>query len=175
MINIIDCIILNNDNIIMLDLLLQRLKITEQYIDKFIIIESVNNNESSLYLANIDQFIPFIDKIIYCSIELPTIDIEKTVYHINYFKHEINKLTYLKNEDIIIISDLEYCLDPEILIRIKTDDLKIENSIYDFNNQKSKLFNYIVYIYLVMNNSIELSRIKNEQIFIEGHLLNRHI
>jgi len=200
-IKIIDCSIFFNE----INLLLYRLKTYYEYIDKFIIVEAkqtfTGKNKISNFKQNEVVFMPYMEKIIYVNIELPNLFLnnnnlslkqvdENERYQRNYIKHEINKLTKLKDSDIIILSDIDEFIDIERLKEIKSGKLIIENTIYDLEQDmyyynlntktpdkwlKAKVFNFCVYYNFILQNNVELNSIRIYSIKINDIVINRRI
>jgi len=134
---IIDCFIFYNE----LDLLQYRLNTLNDYIDYFIIVESIythSGNEKVLfYEKNKQKFEKFKTKIIHIVLDdfpfkYPNIDYSKNEQWINeqYQRNEIKKgieKLNLDNEDIIILSDLDEIPDYNILFHIKNYNFKLDD------------------------------------------------
>jgi len=166
---IIDCFTFYNE----IDLLYYRLSILYEHVDYFIIVEAnqtFSGKEKSLYyLNNIHLFEKFKDKIIHIVVNLPfkypNIDYHKNEQWINekYQRNSINngiKKLSLNNDDLIIISDLDEIPNPNILIQIKDNKIKINDgkilqldmyyyNLYSKHHDKwyhSKIVSYNTYI-----------------------------
>jgi beta-1,4-mannosyl-glycoprotein beta-1,4-N-acetylglucosaminyltransferase len=166
---IIDCFIFYNE----LDLLLYRLTILYDIVDNFILVESnytyAGNKKILYYEQNKHLFAKFQDKIIHIVVDLPYIvpyininndDQWKNEYHQrNCINNGIKQILLNKN-DLIIISDLDEITDPEILIKLKNNIIKIKDGFrlsqdmyyYNLNTLhsekwiKSIIINYETYI-----------------------------
>ena len=150
--NIIDCFIFFNE----VDLLLYRLHLLYDVVDKFILVESAYTfmglKKESFFKKNIHKFSKFLDKIIH--INLDTLPYLKPVIRYSYsglkkenelgeqWKNEIyqrnsiinglNKLD-LTDEDIIIIGDADEIVNPSVLNKIKKKELTINISSLDMD------------------------------------------
>jgi beta-1,4-mannosyl-glycoprotein beta-1,4-N-acetylglucosaminyltransferase len=133
---IIDSFIFFNE----LDLLKYRLEITNEYIDYFILVESRHSfagNEKPLYYEeNKKMFEKFHDKIIHIVVDdMPykkginfshdQLAWKNEEHQRNSIKKGIEKLN-LKNDDIIITSDLDEIINPDILLKVKTNTLQYD-------------------------------------------------
>ena len=104
--NIIDCFLYNNEDLI-LEL---RLNLLNKYVDKFVIIEARYNHSGVIkenYNFDIENFKNFKDKIIYLKVEdFPNgfNHWERENYHRNYI---LKALENINREDYIIISDID--------------------------------------------------------------------
>jgi beta-1,4-mannosyl-glycoprotein beta-1,4-N-acetylglucosaminyltransferase len=145
---IIDCFTFYNE----LQLLTYRLAILDDIVDYFVIVEATHTftgHEKELYFEkNKETFSKYIHKIIHIVVDdfeykQPNINFSKNQQWINeYFQRNcitrgINKII-LKDEDIIIISDLDEISDPETLSKIKNNEIKIsinalEQDVYYYN------------------------------------------
>jgi beta-1,4-mannosyl-glycoprotein beta-1,4-N-acetylglucosaminyltransferase len=135
---IIDSFIFYNE----LDLLNYRLNILDDYVDYFILVESrqsfAGNEKNLIFEENKNLFLNFSKKIIHVIVDLPfkKNDIENNrnlawrneEFQRNSIKLGIEKLS-LSNEDIIITSDVDEIINPEILNKLKNGNLD-----YDKNN-----------------------------------------
>jgi beta-1,4-mannosyl-glycoprotein beta-1,4-N-acetylglucosaminyltransferase len=143
-IKVIDCFIFYNE----IQMLTYRLNVLNDVVDYFIIVEathSFSGKEKPLFFKeNKHLFDKFQDKIIHIIVE----DFPYKYPNINYSENQqwknenfqrkcisrgINKLKYsnkLKNEDIILISDLDEIIDPTTLYKIKKKEINIDNGIY---------------------------------------------
>lgn len=130
---IIDCFTFYNE----LDLLEYRLNSLYDIIDYFIIVECIkthNNNDNILYFnENKKRYSKYLDKIIHVIID-SKIPNTNNAWNIEKFQRDqidiginfINKT--LNNDDIIIISDLDEIPDNNILLKIKNNNIKIDNN-----------------------------------------------
>lgn len=132
---IIDSFIFYNE----LDLLHYRLQLLNDHVDSFILVEAKQTfagNPKELYFEkNKHLFESFLSKIIHIVIDLPyqypNIDYSKNqqwqneYYQRNVIKEGIKNLN-LSNNDLVIISDLDEIVDPNILISLKKGDLKMD-------------------------------------------------
>lgn len=158
---IIDCFIFYNE----LDLLQYRLKILNEYVDYFILVESSHTftgfPKKLFYNENKDLFKEFNEKIIHIVVEdvpfkVPNIDINKNQQWINEF-HQRNCMKRgidiindkLNSEDIILSSDVDEIPNPIILEEFKNNTLNLyiskeptivysEENIVDPNNSPLK-------------------------------------
>nr|WP_315188412.1 hypothetical protein [uncultured Flavobacterium sp.] len=113
-----------------LDLLEIRLKYLYDVVDYFIIVEadsSYNGQSKQMVFAdNQERFLPFKDKIIYVPISLQHFGDQKGVawereeYQRNAIKQGLSKL-YLKDTDLVLISDLDEIPNKDILTTLKND------------------------------------------------------
>ena len=133
---IIDCFTFYNE----MDLLFYRLTLLYDFVDYFIIVESnythAGNKKILYFQENKNLFKRFENKIIHIVVDLPYI-----YPNIDYLKEEqwknenyqrncinlgIEKIT-LKNDDLIIISDLDEIVNPEILLKLKNNLFEIKS------------------------------------------------
>jgi beta-1,4-mannosyl-glycoprotein beta-1,4-N-acetylglucosaminyltransferase len=135
---IIDTFIFYNE----IELLYYRLSILDQYVDKFILVESTHTftgNKKPLYYAeNIEIFRRFNDKIIHIIVEdipykFPDINYnanqqwENEYHQRNSIKRGIDSILHtLENTDIILTSDVDEIPNPNILMNAQNGSL-----IYD--------------------------------------------
>ena len=162
---IIDCFGFYNE----LDLLNYRLNLLYNIVDYFILVESTHTfvgNKKELYFNNNKtKFNKFLDKIVHIIVEdMPLQEYKKyintiftnEIYQRNAILRGINQLT-LKDNDIIIISDLDEIPNPELIIN-KDNILISEHSIpmdlywYNLNRviknkwNKAKILTYKNYL-----------------------------
>ena len=168
---IIDCFTFYNE----LDLLTYRLNILNDVVDYFILVEATDTHagfaKSLFYDKNKHLFEKFKDKIIHIIVDdfafkHPNIDFtkdnqwENERYQRNCIKKGLDKLR-LNKEDIIIIADLDEIPDPNTLLKIKQQNIKLniiklELDFYYYNlhskfQQKwyhTKMINYDKFIEL---------------------------
>lgn len=134
---IIDCFIFYNE----LDILFYRISTLYPIIDYFILVESkytfVGKKKDLYYDENKQKFEQFKDKIIHiiveeCPFKYPNIDFSKRQQWTNEFyqrdciKIGIDKLD-LKNEDILVISDVDEITDIDLLKAVKNKDRIIDD------------------------------------------------
>ena len=132
---IIDCFTFYNE----LDLLTYRLNILNDVVDYFILVEATDTHAGFVkplfYNENKHLFEKFKDKIIHIivddfSFKHPNIDFtkdnqwENERYQRNCIKKGLDKLR-LNNQDLIIIADLDEIPDPNTLLKIKQQNIKI--------------------------------------------------
>ena len=137
---IVDCFIFYNE----LEMLTYRLNILYNIVDYFVIVEARHTFVGSLKKLYFDEnkhlFQKFSNKIIYIVIDLPftkdNINISNgdqwtnERYQRNCISKGLEKIDIeLSLEDVIIIADLDEIPDPDMLNRIKTEKLKINNGI----------------------------------------------
>lgn len=150
---VIDCFIFYNE----MDLLNYRLNILNNYVDYFVLVEStkthVGKNKELYYENNKNNFSNYHDKIIHIIVN----DFPYSEENINFkngeqWKNEnyqrncivrgIEKIK-LQDDDIIIVSDLDEIIDPNILQKIKNNELiiKINSLMQDmyYYNLNTKL------------------------------------
>lgn len=167
---IIDCFIFFNE----VDLLLYRLELLHNIVDKFVLVESeytfTGKKKESFFKNNIEKFSKFLDKIIYINLQElpylnPKINIDFNIgeqwknefYQRDSIKMGLDKIE-LYDDDIIIISDVDEIINPIFLNKIKNKEINIYISsikmdFYYYNlkckcmNQwiLSKIFNYEAY------------------------------
>lgn len=145
---IIDCFIFYNE----LDLLNYRLNILNNIVDYFIVVEAThkhNGKEKNLiYEENKNKFDSFKNKIIHIILDdfpykFPNINnnndepLKNEIYQRNAIKLGIDKLI-LNDDDIIHISDLDEIPDPNILTKVKNNQINItintlELDLYYYN------------------------------------------
>jgi beta-1,4-mannosyl-glycoprotein beta-1,4-N-acetylglucosaminyltransferase len=139
---IIDSFIFYNE----IDLLYYRLSILDEYVDKFILVESTHtftgDEKPLFYLENKLKFNKFNDKIIHIIVtdfpyKKPNINYdsqqqwENEYYQRNCIKRGLDKLineNYLNDEDIIFTSDVDEIPNPNILINSKNNTLHFDSS-----------------------------------------------
>ena len=136
---IIDSFIFYNE----LDLLKYRLSILNDYVDFFILVESKHTFSGDLkplyYLENKELFEKYNEKIIHIVIDLPyqKPDIDYNLrqqWHNEWFqrnsiKNGLEKIyDNLLDEDIIIISDVDEIINPNILINLKNNNLNFDKN-----------------------------------------------
>jgi len=180
---IIDCFTFYNE----LELLNYRLNVLNDYVDYFILVEATithTGKKKLLYFEeNKKMFSIFNDKIIHIIVDLPhdenTINIEEKNDQWANEKHQRNcidvgiKKLNLTNDDVIVISDLDEIPDPNVLKKIKNNELKIEvNSLemdfyyYNLNSKidekwyKSKVLSYAYYKYITENLKLNCNDIR---------------
>jgi beta-1,4-mannosyl-glycoprotein beta-1,4-N-acetylglucosaminyltransferase len=125
-----------------LDLLNYRFEITNEYIDYFILVESTHSfagNEKPLYYKeNKKMFEKFHDKIIHIVIDdMPykkginyydnNVAWKNEEHQRNCIKRGIEKIN-IDDNDIIITSDIDEIINPEILLKAKNNNLKYNKS-----------------------------------------------
>ena len=121
--NIIDCFLYNNEDLI-LEL---RLNLLNKYIDKFIIIEARHNHsgiKKENYNFNIEKLKKFKDKIIYLQVEdFPSgfNHWERENYHRNYI---LKALENVHQKDHVIISDIDEIPNLDEINQILADKKK---------------------------------------------------
>jgi beta-1,4-mannosyl-glycoprotein beta-1,4-N-acetylglucosaminyltransferase len=154
---IIDCFIFYNE----IDLLTYRLNILNDIVDYFVIVEATHTfigKEKRLFFnENKHLFEKFHEKIIHIIVDdfpykHPNIDIEKGNQWVNetfqrdQIKRGLDKLD-LNDEDIITITDLDEIPDPNTLLKIKNNEIKIElNTLrvdFYYYNLNSKIYNEV--------------------------------
>jgi beta-1,4-mannosyl-glycoprotein beta-1,4-N-acetylglucosaminyltransferase len=153
-IKIVDCFIFYNE----LDLLTYRLNILNDVVDHFIIAESththVGKEKPLIFNENKHLFEDFSHKIIHIIVDdfpykYPNINIQNGDQWTNenrqrnYLKVGVEQLQ-LNDDDVIMITDLDEIPDPNTLLKIKNNEIRIvdiqalQMDIYNFNlNTKS--------------------------------------
>ena len=139
---IIDSFIFYNE----LDLLYYRLSILDEYVDKFILVESTRtftgHSKPLFYLENKNKFEKFNDKIIHIIVndmpyKYPNINYnlnhqwENEYHQRNCIKRGIDYLinqNFVKDEDIILTADVDEIPNPNILINAKNNTLRFNNN-----------------------------------------------
>jgi len=139
-IKIIDCFIFYNE----IEMLKYRLNILNEIVDYFIIVEATHTHTGKekqlFYNDNKYLFEKYKEKIIHIVVDdfpkkYPNINIQNNEqwqnenFHRNCISRGINKLKYkirLKEEDVIIISDLDEIPDPNTLLKIKNNEIIVE-------------------------------------------------
>uniref|UniRef100_A0A6C0AQD6 Beta-1,4-mannosyl-glycoprotein beta-1,4-N-acetylglucosaminyltransferase n=1 Tax=viral metagenome TaxID=1070528 RepID=A0A6C0AQD6_9ZZZZ len=134
---IIDSFIFYNE----IDLLFYRLSILDEYVDKFILVESTHTFTGQLkplfYNENKARFEKFNDKIIHIIVhdfpfKYPNINYnlnhqwENEYYQRNCIKRGLQQLiqqNYLNDEDIVLTSDIDEIPNPNILVNAKNNTL----------------------------------------------------
>ena len=154
---IIDCFTFYNE----MDLLTYRLNILNGVVDYFVIVESTHTfigKEKMLFFnENKHLFEKFHEKIIHIIVDdfpykYPNINIYKSEQWVNenfqrdQIKRGLDKLD-LNDEDIITITDLDEIPDPNTLLKIKNNEIKIElNTLsvdFYYYNLNSKIYNEV--------------------------------
>ncbi len=169
---IIDCFIFYNE----LDILKYRLSILGEYVDFFVLVESkktfVNKEKKLFYLENIEDPIiqKYKNKIIHICLENLITEAknkdevwQNEYYQRNMINEGINYLNnnyQLKNDDIIIISDVDEIINPLWFVLLKDKKMILNKEVYslemdmyyyklNFINSKKwylvKLLNYECY------------------------------
>lgn len=124
-----------------LDLLKYRLFILDEYVDYFIIVESnytfSGDSKPLYYFENKELFKNYNKKIIHIIVDLPykkpNINYnlkqqwENEYFNRNQIVQGINKLDLL-DEDVIITSDLDEIINPNILINLKNNKLEFDKN-----------------------------------------------
>jgi len=157
---IVDCFMFYNE----IDLLLYRLNSLQEVVDYFVIVESKYTHSGKekplFYNDNKDLFKEFEPKIIHITLndapfKYPNINYSKHQqwdnehFHRNGIKNGIDQLL-LKDEDIIIISDLDEIPDRETLKNIKIGNLVINDIFnlkqdfyyYNLNSKMNEVWTY---------------------------------
>jgi len=137
---IVDSFIFYNE----LDLLFYRLSILNEYVDKFILVESTHTFSGHLkplyYQENKERFSEFNDKIIHIVTDMPykipnmnyslNHQWENEYYQRNCIKHGIDRISdILKDDDIILTSDVDEIPNPQVLIDLKNCTLKFNREM----------------------------------------------
>lgn len=137
---IVDSFIFNNE----FDILNYRLNLLYPYVDYFIICEAIythSGKEKPLYfLENISQYEKFKDKIVHLYVyEFPYVESnidysknhqwENEIFHRNALNIGYLHLK-LKDDDIIIVSDLDEIINPNILKKIRSTEMIIDDILY---------------------------------------------
>jgi beta-1,4-mannosyl-glycoprotein beta-1,4-N-acetylglucosaminyltransferase len=154
---IIDCFTFYNE----MDLLTYRLNILNDVVDYFVIVEATHTfigKEKMLFFnENKHLFEKFHEKIIHIIVDdfpykYPNINIYKSEQWVNenfqrdQIKRGLDKL-YLNDEDIITITDLDEIPDPNTLLKIKNNEIKIDiNTLrldFYYYNLNSKIYNEV--------------------------------
>lgn len=194
MIKIIDCFPFYNE----LDMLKYRLSILNDIVDYFILVESshtyAGHKKDLYYELNKNLYEDYKDKIIYVLVDdfkyiYPNIDYTKNQQWVNehYQRNCITKginmiKDKIKNNDIIIISDLDEIPDPNTLKIIKKNNtidnkiysLKMDLYYYNLNCKldtywyKSYLFNYETYIHYINKTTLDNIRETNHMYINNG-------
>jgi len=140
---IADCFTFYNE----VQLLTYRLAILNDIVDYFVIVEATHTfagHEKELYFEkNKELFSKYLDKIIHIVVEdipykQPNIDFSKSQqwtnehFQRNCISRGIKKLD-LSDNDLIMISDLDEIPDPQTIIKIKNNDIKIEFASLDMD------------------------------------------
>ena len=121
--NIIDCFLYNNEDLI-LEL---RLNLLNKHVDKFVIIEAKYNHSGAIkknYSFNLENFKKFKDKITYLRVEdFPNSfnPWERENYHRNYI---LKALENIHQEDYIIISDIDEIPNLDAINQVLADKRK---------------------------------------------------
>lgn len=135
---IVDCFTFYNE----IDLLLYRLTILYEHVDFFVIVEAnqtfSGKHKPSFFKENQHLFSSFMDKIILVNVDLPfqypNIDYSKNEQWTNeHFQRnsialgiqKIREKVELNDDDLIVITDLDEIIDPELCILCKTRNIEI--------------------------------------------------
>jgi|688.fasta_scaffold167406_2 beta-1,4-mannosyl-glycoprotein beta-1,4-N-acetylglucosaminyltransferase len=144
---IIDCFLFYTE----LDMLEYRLSVLNDYVDYFVLVEAVHTfsgkQKQLFFNENKQNFGKYKDKIIHLMVydmpfQYPNINYElnqqwlNEAYQRNCLKYGIDALQ-LKDNDVIIISDVDEIPDPQILLKIKMNDLLI-----NFNSLEQDMYYY---------------------------------
>jgi beta-1,4-mannosyl-glycoprotein beta-1,4-N-acetylglucosaminyltransferase len=170
---IIDCFTFYNE----LELLYYRLNVLYEYVDYFVLVEAnhtyAGNKKQLYYEDNKYLFKKFNNKIIHIIVDLPHIYpnisiINKEQWINEYYQRNSidlgiklindNKVK-LKDDDMIIISDLDEIINPNIFNKINGQNWSLNMDFYYYNlNTKintiwnqSKIINYYTYTYKTTN------------------------
>jgi beta-1,4-mannosyl-glycoprotein beta-1,4-N-acetylglucosaminyltransferase len=137
---IVDSFIFNNE----LDILNYRLNLLYPYVDYFIICEAIythSGKKKPLYfIENISQYEKFKDKIVHLYVyEFPYVESnidysknhqwENEIFHRNSLNIGYLQLN-LKDDDIIIVSDLDEIINPNILKKIRSTEMIIDDILH---------------------------------------------
>jgi beta-1,4-mannosyl-glycoprotein beta-1,4-N-acetylglucosaminyltransferase len=137
---VVDSFIFYNE----LDLLFYRLSILNEHVDKFILVESTHtfsgHPKPLYYQENKERFSDFNDKIIHIVIDIPykipNINYKKDhqwqneYYQRNCIQIGINRIRdILKDDDIILTSDVDEIPNPQVLIDLKNNTLKFNRNM----------------------------------------------
>ena len=173
-IKIVDCFIFYNE----LDLLTYRLNILNDIVDYFIIVESthtfIGKEKPLIFNENKHLFEKFNDKIIHIIVEdfpykYPNINISKSEQWVNeHFQRDQIKrgleTIKLNDSDIIIITDVDEIPDPNTLLRIKNNEIKIDIAVlkmdfyyYNFNTKMFKIWYFARILSFKKYNELSLS------------------
>lgn len=130
---IYDCFTFFNE----LDLLEIRLNILNDYVDKFVIVEATrtqNNKEKILYYdKNKERFAKFNDKIVHIVVDSFPASLEQWTIE-NYQRNKIMQgLSGCKDNDVIIISDLDEIPNPKYIKKYKHTKRIIGFQLNTFN------------------------------------------
>jgi beta-1,4-mannosyl-glycoprotein beta-1,4-N-acetylglucosaminyltransferase len=137
---VVDSFIFYNE----LDLLFYRLSILNEHVDKFILVESTHtfsgHPKPLYYQENKERFSNFNDKIIHIVTDLPykipNINYKKDhqwqneYYQRNCIQTGINRIRdILKDDDIILTSDVDEIPNPQVLIDLKKNTLRFNRNM----------------------------------------------
>lgn len=153
---IIDSFIFYNE----IELLYYRLSILDEYVDKFVLVESTHtftgHEKPLFYLENKDKFQKFNHKIIHIVNDMPykhpninynlNHQWENEYHQRNCIKNGIDKLIdqkILNDEDIILTSDVDEIPNPNILINVKNNNLSF--NINTLNRLALDMYYYNLY------------------------------
>ena len=145
---IVDCFLFYNE----LEMLKYRLELLYDFVDYFVLVESRYTFTGILkdlyYKDNIEMFEKYNDKIIHiventAPYMYPNINISENQqwinenYHRNCIKKGLEQLL-LKEEDVFIIADLDEIPDPEVLKKVKNNEIivtlnSLEQDLYYYN------------------------------------------
>ena len=132
---IFDCFLFFNE----LELLELRLMTLNKVVDYFVLVEAdrtfTGNKKEFLFEKNKNKYKDYLDKIIHVKVEnAPILDKSKNVWAIEHFQRNCitRGLSEVKDEDKIIISDVDEIPDPEIVLQVKDTDKPIAFGQYLF-------------------------------------------
>jgi hypothetical protein len=187
---IIDTFIFYNE----LKLLNYRLEILNEYVDYFVIVESIysfaGKKKELIFENNKNLFSKFKDKIIHIIVNdfkyiYPNINYEQReqwkneIYQRNCIKQGLEKLN-LNDTDIIIISDLDEIPNPNIINDIKNNRLKItyncltmDNYYYNLHNKLSSTLNASKIILYDIVKKFTIQDIRRNKININSILIEK--
>lgn len=168
-----DCFTFFNE----LDLLEARLNILNDVVDKFVIVEATrthsNKEKSLIFMQERERFNKFQDKIIHIVVSnYPTIESSWTIEN-----HQRNCISYglanCKDDDTIIISDLDEIPNPETIFKYKNEDGIIafqQNVFYYYFNNMSTEYWISPKMLLFKNFKNILNNVNNYGVCLSPHL-----
>lgn len=126
-----DCFMFNNE----LDILEIRLEMLDRFVDQFVLVEmpmTLKGKEKPCYFElNKKRYKKYLDKIIYIRPELPVITEETGEWDIEFYQRNsiMKGLKSCEPDDLIIISDVDEIVNPEILERVKENQERQRHDI----------------------------------------------
>jgi hypothetical protein len=139
------------------DMILFRLTELDEYVDKFIILESQvdykNNKKNSFYLQNKDKFSKWEDKIthLFCPVNYVSVSEKKDIDSFLFFKNR-EKLSLFTTSNQIIFNQIKFLIDKLFEMQLYVEDIVMLSHVDyfpDFKNLESlpELLNYNLVVF----------------------------